>query len=51
MYIEIPLVEQPINFMYISLEHIVFPIFQCNNINTIILFLLYLIIFNIFFSK
>jgi len=45
MYIEDQFVEQPLNFMYISQDHTVLPIFQSNNLNTIIIFLLYLIIF------
>jgi len=45
MYIENQLLDQPINFVYVSQDHNIFPIFQSNNINTIIFFLLYLIIF------
>jgi hypothetical protein len=45
MYIENQMLEQPINFIYISQDHSVLPIFQNNNLNTITLFLLYLIIF------
>jgi hypothetical protein len=45
MYIENQLLDKSINVVYISPDHNVLPIFQNNNLNTIIIFLLYLIIF------